>query len=802
MRAGFLIIPSDLVPLTSLTEVHLKRVLKIAVRELVEYVCRCGDLEITFAGSRRSVEAIRAHQNIQRSRPENYLAEVPVDYQHETDDLIISIGGRIDGVYTGEGSASDRVVIDEIKTTDKTRAQIEQSANLMHWGQAKAYAFMYAARHGLETIDVQLTYFQFDSGDTWQLKQTFIFTELTEFFQELIDNYLSWAQTLTEWCRLRDVTIRKLEFPFATYRPGQRKMAVDVYRAISTGEQLLVQAATGIGKTMAVVFASVKAMAEAITTKIFYLTARTTGRTVAEQALAELRVHGLRLKSLTLTAKDKICFNPDKNCTGQECEFARGYYDRLNPALGPIFEKDALTREYLEAVAIKYRLCPFELSLELSLYADCIIGDYNYAFDPRVYLRRFFYETGSDYTFLIDEAHNLVDRSREMFSAEIRKQSFLDVRRSVKDDLSDVYKSLGKINTWMLKARKGGDASQDRWADRQQPEGVYPLLRRFVKQAENWLTRNEKTSFRENLLDLYFTVSGFVRVAEQYDENYVTCYERLKKDLRVKLFCIDPSGQLADALKRCKAAIFFSATMTPVDYFKNIFGCRQSATHLILPSPFATERLGLFMADRISTLYKQRDMTAPEVTRIITTLVKQKKGNYLLYFPSYAYMLMIHAAFEARNPETDIVLQAQEMSESARSAFLARFSKDNPQTLVGFAVMGGIFGEGIDLVGERLCGAVIVGVGLPGISLEKELIREYFARRLNAGFEFAYMYPGINRVLQAAGRVIRSDKDRGVVLLIDQRFGTRRYQSLLPREWKPVRVQSPKQLGDHLVRFW
>jgi DNA excision repair protein ERCC-2 len=780
----------------------LKSVLNIAVRELVEYVCRSGDLEMVFSGSRRSVEAIRAHQKVQRSRPENYVAEVPIDYQHETDELIISVGGRIDGVYTAGGSESNRVVIDEIKTTDKSRAQIEQSANLMHWSQAKVYAFMYAARNGLADIDVQLTYFQFDSGDTWQLRQSCTFSELTEFFQGLVDNYLSWALAIADWCRLRDETIRRLEFPFRSYRPGQRKMAVDVYRVISTGEQLLVQAATGIGKTMAVVFAAVKAMAEGITSKIFYLTARTTGRTVAEQAIAELRDRGLRFKSLTLTAKDKICFNPEKTCTGEECEFARGYYDRLNPALVHIFEQDALTREYLTSVAMQYRLCPFELSLELSLYADCIIGDYNYAFDPRVYLRRFFYETSSDYTFLIDEAHNLVDRSRDMFSAEICKQSFLDVRRAVKGYLGDVYKSLGIINAWMLKARKGGDASDDSWAEKHAPEDIYPLLRRFIIQAEKWLARNDKTSFRENLLDLYYTVCGFVRVAEQYNENYVTCYERLKKNLRVKLFCIDPSSQLAEALNRCKAAVFFSATMTPLEYFKNIFGCRQSASHFLLPSPFPTERLGVFVADRISTLYRQRDTTAPEVTRIISTLVKQKKGNYLLYFPSYAYMLMIHEAFEAENPDTDIIIQTQEMSESARGEFLARFSTDNPQTLVGFAVMGGIFGEGIDLVGERLCGAVVVGVGLPGISLEKELIRAYFTKQLNAGFEFAYMYPGINRVLQAAGRVIRSDEDRGVVLLIDQRFDTRRYKSLLPGEWKPVRVHSPKQLSDHLIRFW
>ncbi len=782
----------------------MKSVIKIAVRELVEFVCRTGDLEFEFSGSRRSIDAIRAHQRIQKSRPDSYHPEVPVTYRHETEEFIIQIGGRIDGVYTlgAESSIQNQVVIDEIKTTGRGLEHFENSENEMHWGQAKCYAFMYAAQNDLKEIGIQLTYFQMDSGEIREYRRTFTFDDLAQFFQSIINRYLEWAETITRWCRLRDESIRVLQFPFEFYRPGQRKMAVEIYRTIDAGGQLIVQATTGIGKTMAAIFPAVKSIAEGLTTKIFYLTARTTGRTVAEKAIEELRAGGLRLKSLTLTAKDKICFHPEKSCSGDECEFARGYYERLSGALSQIFLQDALTREYIEEIAGTHRLCPFELSLELSLYADCIICDYNYAFDPRVYLRRFFLEGNGDYTFLIDEAHNLVDRSREMFSADIRKQPFLDLRRKVRNTLPQVYKSMGRINTWLVKARKKCAASGDRLAEKMQPEGLYPALRGFLKVTEDWLSLNKKTTFREALLDLYFTVAGFVRVAENYDESYVTCYERVAKDLRLKLFCIDPSGQLREALNRCRAAIFYSATMTPAAYFKKIFGCRDLAGHLILPSPFPAENLGLFVSDRISTLYRQREMTAPAVTGAVAALVQQKRGNYLLFFPSYEYMLMIHDAFKAGSPDIDTILQTREMGEPERIAFLSKFSLDPSDTLVGFAVMGGIFGEGIDLVGDRLNAAAIVGVGLPGISLERELIREYFSQSHNAGFEFAYLYPGINRVLQAAGRVIRSENERGVVLLIDQRFGIHRYRSLLPREWIPTRVHNEQQLREYLSRFW
>ncbi len=673
---------------------------------------------------------------------------------------------------------------------------------LIHWGQVKAYAYIYALDQGIESLDAQLTYYQVDSGEIRNFKKHFKLTDLEAFFQELVANYLQWATTIVHWEVARDESIRKIEFPFGNYRPGQREMAVGVYRTIQNDGQQLIQAATGIGKTMAAIFPAVKAIGEGLTTKIFYLTARTTGRFAAEYALEELRNAGLKLKSLTITAKDKTCFKPDSACNPEECEFARGHFDRIDEALGDMFSRDAFTRADVEQVSRDHRVCPFEFALELALWADCIICDYNYAFDPRVYLRRFFLEENGDYTFLIDEAHNLVDRSREMFSAEIHKQPLLDVRRAIRQDLPHIFKSLGKINSWMIKARKKCEASATAVHEKESPEDLFPLLRGFLRITERWLSRNLKTAFREELLDLYFAISGFIRVAEQYDDCYVTCYQKIKKDVRLKLFCLDPSIQLGKALKRCKAAVFFSATMTPMGYFKNILGCDEDATGFILPSPFPAENLKLIVYDRISTLYRQRDNTKQQVAQAIAALVGQKTGNYLVFFPSYEYMMIVLEAFQTECPDDEVIIQAPRMGEHEREEFLNRFGRDNHQTLIGFAVMGGIFGEGIDLVGDRLSGAVVVGVGLPGISQEKELIRDYFATHHNAGFEYAYQYPGINRVLQAAGRVIRTELDRGVVLLIDQRYGTHRYRSLLPAEWRPVKMQSGQQLTEALQEFW
>ncbi len=807
--------------------------ISLAVRALVEHMSRSGDLVLDFFGAGRQVEGTLAHQLVQDKRPKEYQREVTISLAVERGDYLIDIGGRIDGVFR----YPNRIIIEEIKSTTKSLKSIEEAGKIKstspghgtgadqprdtatnkiehtpgndrHWGQLKIYCYIFALQENLETVDARLTYYQVNTEESLEIDREFSFAELETFIYSLIDRFINWSDALEKWQGLRNDTAEKLEFPFRKYRPGQRKMALGIYHTIEANDQLIVQAPTGIGKTMAALFPAIKAMGRELCGKIFYLTARTTGKTVAEKALQELREKGLRFRALTLTAKERACFSPDCACNGEECEFAKGYYDRVDAAIDEILQQDALTRTLVETMARKHRVCPFEYSLELALSADCIICDYNYVFDPFVYLKRFFPEENEniDYVFLVDEAHNLVDRAREMFSAELEKNQFLELRRTIKNKLPDIYKSLGKINDKLREYRKrcDEDAAGEAIAGEKEPEDIYGYARRFTSVTEDWLAQNIKTPYREDVLELYFSVSRFLKTAEQYDQTYATLYQPLGRNLKLKLYNIDPSRQLEEALLRCKAVIFFSATMTPTTYFRKILGCYETAGATVLPSPFPPENLCLLVHDRISTLYRKREQTKTAVSRLLSSMVKQKKGNYLLFFPSYRYMTMVHEIFSAGNGVNDgmeIIIQSPGMTESERDLFLHNFDKNREDggSLVGFAVMGGVFGEGIDLVGDRLTGAVIVGVGLPAICLERNLIRNYF---LDLGFEYAYLYPGINRVLQAAGRVIRSEEDHGIILLVDERFSWNQYKTLFPQEWRPIRVTSEDELTTSLDHFW
>lgn len=782
----------------------MKRHLQISVRDLVSYCLRSGDLVQEFMSSIRAVDGIRSHQVVQNSRPEEYKVEVLISHQVETDDFIVDIGGRIDGIY----QYPDHAVVDEIKSTTKSLDTIEKEQNPIHWGQVKVYAFFYALQQEMETIDTQLTYYHLDTGETREFKRSFSLEELEGFFNDLLTDYLEWASMLGKWLQQRDESIRELTFPFASYRPGQRQMVQEVYQSIQEKGQLIVEAPTGIGKTMAAIFPAVKAIGNGLIAKFFYLTAKTTGRAIAQKALEDLGAKGLKFKSLTLTAKEKICFCPDSACNGEECEFARGYFDRINEAVKTIFQQEALTREVIEAGAREFTVCPFEFSLELSLWVDGIICDYNYAFDPRVHLRRFFGEEnggGGNYTFLVDEANNLVDRSREMFSAELYKKPFLELQRLIRKDLPEVSRCITNINSQLVQYKKECEEASKPIAHEAYPEDLSPLLRRFIRAAEQWLVRNIKAPFREELVTMYFDVNWFLKAAEIYHTAYTTCFEFIDGDFRVKLFCIDPSVQLAETFDRCSSVIFFSATLSPVHYFRYILGCDPSAKELILPSPFPRENFCLPVADRVSTLYKYRERTKSAIAYMINALVNQHPGNYLIFFPSYQYMKMVHNLFVLVNASMKCIVQSPGMTEAERDAFLENFTVDNRakgKTLVGFAVMGGVFGEGIDLVGDRLTGAAVVGVGLPGICLERELIKEYFNNLQDTGFQYAYLYPGMNRVFQAAGRVIRTPDDRGVVLLIGSRFTTNQYRPLFPKHWHPIRVQDEQHLKGILNQFW
>ncbi len=775
----------------------MKPVVTVAVRTLVDFVLKSGDLALGFKGTRRALEGLRAHQKIQSGRPVGYTPERPVHHRLETERIVLAIDGRIDGVFQ-DGTGT---VIDEIKSTRRELETLRDEPDALHWGQVKLYAWMYAIEHGLEQIDVQLTYYHLETGRTLEIRQRFDFEALAAFAEAVVAEFLSWAEGLDQWRQRRDRAIQALDFPFPTYRAGQRRMAVAVYRALQEGHPAMIQAPTGIGKTLGSVFPAVKAMGAGLTSRIFYLTARTTGQRAAEKTLALLCAADLAFKSLTLTAKDKICPHPEAACTPEECPRARGHYDRLKGARRAAFEPMALDRRTLAHLAEVHAVCPFELGLDMALWTDMVIADYNYAFDPRVYLRRFFDEAGNDFTFLIDEAHNLVERSREMFSADLDKRVFLELRRDLREDHPGLYRSLGRVNAWLATARRACLDAGGAMAAVEPPEALLPRLMAFVTRAEKWLLQNVKTDWREDLIQRYFEASAFLRVAEQYDQAYATCYRGDVRDLRIKLFCIDPARQMAEALTRCRAAVFFSATLTPFDYFNTLFGGDERTQLLRLASPFPRENLCLAIDGRISTYYREREQSADAVVAAIADLVRHRPGNYLVFFPSYAYLQMVHTRFAGRHPDLPACVQTARMTESDRDAFLAQFRGDSPDPLVGFVVMGGIFGEGIDLTGDRLAGAVIVGVGLPGIGLERDLIRDYFETHRQAGFDFAYRLPGFNRVLQAAGRVIRTSRDRGVVLLLDQRYGHRHYRALFPAEWRPVRLGSGREVADVLEAF-
>jgi DNA excision repair protein ERCC-2 len=502
-----------------------------------------------------------------------------------------------------------------------------------------------------------------------------------------------------------------------------------------------------------------------------------------------------------LTAKEKICFNPDKDCTSEECLYAKGYYDRLPEARESLFNQDEFTRETILEVAEFHEICPFEFSLDLSLWVDCVICDVNYAFDPRVYLRRFFLENSINCTFLIDEAHNLVDRSREMFSAQIDKANFLELRRKLDSKKSEIYELIGEINKTLLEKKQALGDEIYAW-DKDCPAELLSLLKRLVLSLERRVTADPQSPLNQYLLECYFEVNWFCKVADMYDENYATCLEQKGRDLIVKLFCVDPSAHLSTALERANSVVLFSATITPMSYFAQMLGCREDVQKRILPSPFPPENLCVLASKSVSTLYRHRTHTKNDLAKTIGSLVSAKKGNYLVFFPSYAYMSMVFPLYEQLFPHHTMLVQTQGMSEDERIYFLEHFSFENNSTLVGFVVMGGIFGEGIDLMGDRLSGAVVVGVGLPGLSLERELIRIYFEEKQMPGFNYSYLYPGMNRVCQAAGRVIRSEEDRGAILLVDTRYSLPQYASLFPSDWQVRFVKNEKHMGHILDKFW
>lgn len=780
--------------------------LKASVRDIVDYACQSGDIRSLSLGTARAVDGIKAHQKIQKrfaKEYDAYQAEVNVSHQFVSGDITLSIRGRLDGLFQTEQG----MVVDEIKSTSLDLGSLEVDPK--HIAQAKFYAYIVAKERGLESIGVQLTYVKLKSFEIHQIVEPCSMLELEGFFTETVECYLDMAREMAKYQKKKNQSIEVLPFPYESYRKGQRKLMNGVYHSVMEDRKLFARAPTGIGKTLATLFPAIKTL-PLRPGKIFYLTAKTIGREVAFSALNQLEHKGLILKRINITAKDKICLSEEKICDAKACIYADGHYDRVLEALKAILDaSNCYDRETIVAYAKKYRVCPYELSLDLTQYCDCIVCDYNYAFDPSSSLRRYFSDEPLEsvssedarYLFLIDEAHNLIDRARQMYSSELSKKHILTLKKLFHKQDAALYRYLNKMNQFLIEKRKEC-LDTEFLVEEDYPEEFCDLARGVVYRTEKIYSTLSEKKRKDALLDFYFACRDFLKKVELYDGHYRTYYRKDKNELILKLYCVDPKENIKKYMDNAQSSILFSATLSPLDYFKQALGAEESSYGMVLETPFCSDNLLLMIQDRISTKYRDRDRTAGRVAESILQVAKSKIGNYIAFFPSYRYLEQVYSIVETRaEKEIELLKQETGLDEFAKKEFLASFEDSGERTLLAFAVLGGMFAEGIDLRGEKLSGAIVVGVGLPAMDIERELIKEYFNGASKDGFQQAYVIPGMNKVLQAAGRVIRQETDRGVVLLIGSRFSQAGYKKLFPPEWYGAKGVAG-EIAEEVYSFW
>ncbi len=772
--------------------------IRISVRELVEFILREGDIDNRKAGPSEK-EAMqlgsRIHRKIQRQMGSDYRAEIPLKEQILCDGFTLQVEGRADGIFEAEG----RIVIDEIKGVMKDLKYVKEPVGV-HLAQAKCYAYIYALQNDCKEIGVQMTYCNMVAEDIKRFLQKYTFAELKEWFLNVVHAYEKWAKFQMEWKEIRNASIKEVAFPYA-YREGQKELATSAYKTMLRKKKLYIQAPTGVGKTMATIFPAVKAVGEGLGDKIFYLTAKTITRTVARGAFQTLIEGGLKYKVLTLTAKEKICFCEQTECNPDACPYAKGHYTRVNDAVYEMLTTtNDMSREKIEEQARKHQVCPFEMALDISLWVDAVICDYNYVFDPNVYLKRFFAEgKKGEYLFLVDEAHNLVERGREMYSATLYKEDVLSVKKKVRDLDGKLHHHLEDCNKILLELKRECETYQ-----------IHNSIGGLVLKLMNVQSRLEllmegEEVLEDEIIDFYFQVRHFLNIYERVDENY-RIYTEFEEDgrFKMKLFCINPADNLREFLELGNSAIFFSATLLPIHYYKMLLGADEGDYAVYIPSPFDVNNRLLLIGNDVSSKYTRRgEAMYQRYAAYIHHIVQMKKGNYLVFFPSYLFLQSVYEAFaKLENEGVSCMVQDTNMSEEDRELFLREFETDREDSLIGFCVMGGIFSEGIDLTEERLIGSIIVGTGLPQVCNEREILKQYFDAQGFYGFDYAYLYPGMNKVLQAAGRVIRTERDRGIIALLDERFCMRSYTETFPREWEKREVCNLDNVTEKVEAFW
>ncbi|MEG1254515.1 ATP-dependent DNA helicase [Clostridium sp.] len=853
--------------------------MRISVRNLIEFIYRQGDIDDRIGGMSSAQEGTRLHKVIQKELKEQcekndyetYINEMYLSRELSYKDVTLTLEGRADGVIVTENpydDASDedsknvmdnqlieyseeksinegesneasnksllkvnniskkldnkKVKIIEIKTTMKDLLTLEENENFLHWAQGKLYGHIYCEKEDLDGIDLDLIYCHRENLHTKTFSKSFTREELKTFFYEVMYRYVQWINLQSKWIVERNDSIEKLNFPFNKYRKGQRELAVNIYRTIKEKKDIYVEAPTGIGKTISTIFPAVKSIPLNTSSKLVYLTAKNITKGVAENSLGLLRKSGLKLRTLTLTAKDRICFLEERVCNGDACKYAKGHFDRVNDAILDMIENNQVfNEEIIKVYSEKHNVCPFELSLDLIAWCDFIIGDYNYFFDPKAMIKRVSFDD-TPYIFLIDEAHNLVDRGRDMYSSEINTSDLKELKIEFK------YKSkklVGMLNKIIKALKEYMVGEHGNVIIKEGPVDIMGLLRVFTTEGETYLKEHSGETIDEIFLNVYFSFLDFIRIGELFSEDFILYCNNEDKDIVIKIFCLNPSNVIKECIKGNISTVFFSATLSPMNYFKKLLGGDEKSYGIKLASPFPPENRQLIVKKDIDTRYKYREKSYYPICKDINSTIESHKGNFLVFFPSFEYMRKVYEVYCENFSEENIYLQDNVMTEQQRQEFLDRFlvkrantsidekedmrklnEKDSEaveefqgfydennknretvdylkkegQRTIGFAVLGGVFSEGIDLIGESLVGAIIVGVGLPKISFERKLIEEFFNKKGEPGFHYAYTFPGINKVIQAMGRVIRTEEDKGIILLLDNRYGTDIYKQLMP----------------------
>jgi DNA excision repair protein ERCC-2 len=754
--------------------------IKIAIKELAYFTCQSGNLTPEFFSNRDLQIGNHAHDYLQSKYNDKSQKEVYIknNISYMGKDLLLH--GFIDGVL----SEDDETIIEEIKSTTLDLDEITIDYHKEHLAQLKIYAYLYGVNNDIDKIHTRLTYISVVDYDTKSFDQIYDINELEEFLFDLLEEYLNWLHLLEKSEEAKTKTIKEIKFPYKQKRAYQNNLMKAVYETMETNDILYAIAPTGIGKTMATLFPTLKSLKTK--EKIFYATAKGSGKNAPLDAIKLLSSNGLKLKTIDITAKSKICNCGKKHCRPEECAFAKGFFDKLKNATYDIFERtDIYDKETILDVANSHKICAFEFSLYLSYFCDLVIADYNYVFDPHAHLIRYFDDDTYKIKVLVDEAHNMISRSKDMYSASISTIDLRTIRARLTGLKPSVRTDCNKAIEIMEKYRERL-AENALICDEIQDLDLAVAVKNIISKVEEILTENQKIDKVDDVYEIYHKLLSYSHTSDLFSHTHRYLIKLENDNIFVNLYCLDASDFILSTIQSSiKSIVFFSATMTPIKYYSDLL-TKSNGKTIELPSPFNPDNLELIINSKVSTKFKNRNSSVDEIIEIIETSTSIKKGNYIVFFPSYKYLEMVLDCMDTSNYE--MIIQTSDLDDKKRLEIINKFKEKRETSKLGFFVMGGAFSEGIDLIGDALSGVIIIGVGLPMICDENNILKDYFSEVYEKGYEYAYMYPGFTKVIQAVGRVIRTENDRGFAILVDERFVYSQYRKLMPNHWNNIKV--------------